>query len=161
MGKYIGNRILPLGTQFIVMRQVWPSFVSQWRHSAVISTGPLQPTDMSPVYQVQIMYRLGERPEVVVVSPQLRDRPGQPIPHVYPGKRLCLYLPRANEWTPAMPIAKTIVPWACDWLYFYEIWHATGEWLADGVHPREKHKKKRRRHRPTRAVTETRRESHS
>jgi hypothetical protein len=139
VGKFIGNRVLPLGTQLIIMQRVWPGFVSRWKHSAVIWTGPLQPTDMSPVYKVQISYALEKRPDVVVRSPALCDRPDQPIQHVYPGKRLCLYLPRANEWTPAMPIAETIVPWACDGLYFYEIWHATGEWLADGVHPKQKH----------------------
>lgn len=109
------------------MQRLWPTFVPRWKHSVVTWTGPLRPTEMSPEYQVEIRYFLGEGPEVSVLSPPLRDRTDQPIPHVYPGRRLCLYLPRAAEWTAAMPIAETIVPWACDWLYFYEVWHATGK----------------------------------
>ncbi|MDY0295864.1 MAG: hypothetical protein RB296_00975 [Acidobacteriota bacterium] len=33
-----------------------------------------------------------------------------------------------------MIIAKTIVPWASEWLIFYELWLATGEWLGGGIH---------------------------
>jgi hypothetical protein len=32
-------------------------------------------------------------------------------------------------------IADSIVPWAAEWLLFYEGWHATGEWFGPGLHP--------------------------
>jgi len=32
-----------------------------------------------------------------------------------------------------MLLADTIVPWLMSWLFFYEIWHAIGEWLGGGV----------------------------
>lgn len=54
---------------------------------------------------------------------------------MYGQESLCLYLPNSGEWTPEMPIAVTIVPWASVWLYFYEFWYATGEWLGGGVEP--------------------------
>ena len=35
-----------------------------------------------------------------------------------------------------MPIADTIIPWTSEWLFFYELWLATGgEWLGEGEHP--------------------------
>jgi hypothetical protein len=34
-----------------------------------------------------------------------------------------------------MRIADTIVPWLILWLFYYEIWHVTGEWKGGGVHP--------------------------
>ncbi len=52
---------------------------------------------------------------------------------MYDQKRLCLYLP--GQWSGEKPIAVTIVPWASVWLYFYEVWRATGEWLGGGVEP--------------------------
>ena len=32
-------------------------------------------------------------------------------------------------------IANTIIPWTVEWLYYYELWQATGEWLGGGEHP--------------------------
>ncbi|MGH8092034.1 MAG: hypothetical protein ACREIF_00990 [Chthoniobacterales bacterium] len=32
-----------------------------------------------------------------------------------------------------MRLADTIVPWTSRWLYFYEIWLATGEWMGGGI----------------------------
>ena len=58
------------------------------------------------------------------------------IPHVYPGPRPCPYLPGSGEWSLDQFVADTIVPWTSLWLYHYEVWHATGEWLGGGVHPK-------------------------
>jgi hypothetical protein len=32
-----------------------------------------------------------------------------------------------------MKIATTIIPWLSLWLYYYEVWHATGEWMGGGI----------------------------
>jgi hypothetical protein len=63
------------------------------------------------------------------------------IPHLYPGEYLCLYRPKYLEWTSQDYIAETIIPWASLWLYYFEIWHAIGEWLGGGEHPQERGKK--------------------
>ena len=34
-----------------------------------------------------------------------------------------------------MLIAETIVPWASEWLFYYEIWKGTGEWYGGGDWP--------------------------
>ena len=39
-----------------------------------------------------------------------------------------------SEWTPAMTIASTTVPWALDWLACYELWLMTGRWTGGGRH---------------------------
>lgn len=98
--------------------------------------GKLQPTPASEVYEVEIVYKVGHTPSVTIRKPILISRSeSERIPHVYPGNRLCLYLPDAMEWTRDMPIATTIVPWISLWLYHYEVWHMTGKWLGGGVHP--------------------------
>jgi hypothetical protein len=63
-----------------------------------------------------------------VVSPQLAPNP----PHVYRSDddSLCLYWPMEWSWTPTASLAATIVPWSALWLYYYEAWLVTGEWLG-------------------------------
>jgi len=67
-----------------------------------------------------------------VLSPVIKKRDGYRIPHVYKGNRPCLYIPGAGEWGPDKYIAYTIVGWLSEWLYFYEVRHATGNWLGGG-----------------------------
>lgn len=98
-------------------------------------TGTLQPTALSATYTVRVQYRLGSAPRVMILSPQLRPRDdGGVIPHVYGHDRPCLYYPKFREWHPGAFVGETIVPWASLWLHYYELWHATGEWLGGGIH---------------------------
>jgi len=83
---------------------------------------------MSNLYRIRVTYRLQKDPEVHVVQPALRDRSSKDrIPHVYPGNRLCLFLPGVGEWRPTDSIPDTVIPWTAAWLYFYEVWLATGQ----------------------------------
>lgn len=96
--------------------------------------GTLQPTELSDVYTVEIAYTLAQRPDVHVLEPQLKLHPDHKrLPHVYPGNSLCLYT--FGEWYAGLYIANTIVPWISLWLFFYEIWLATGRWKGGGTHP--------------------------
>ena len=101
--------------------------------------GRLQPTAASHIYQVRITARRGATvtPEVFVESPELRKRNGQPVPHLYSHKRakLCLWKPGKGEWSGRLWIAETVLLWTVEWLFFYEIWRATGEWIGGGEHP--------------------------
>jgi hypothetical protein len=42
-------------------------------------------------------------------------------------------VPGSGEWTSKKCIAQTIIPWAIEWLFHYELWHLTGEWSGGGV----------------------------
>jgi hypothetical protein len=70
-------------------------------------------------------------PSVRVLAPRLVNVPGrrQP-PHTFGDGTLCLYHTDDFRWDGTQLIAATIVPWACEWCYFYELWVATGEWLG-------------------------------
>ena len=48
---------------------------------------------------------------------------------------LCLFA--KGDWTPQKYISETIVPWAAEWCYFYEVWLDTGEWHGGGYHKGE------------------------
>ena len=91
---------------------------------------------MSDNYHIKIIYSLLTSPKVFLVSPQLVKRhDADKIPHTYYDGYLCLYFPKAKQFTRDMLISKTIVPWTSLWLYYYEVWHATGHWIGGGSHP--------------------------
>jgi hypothetical protein len=97
-------------------------------------TGWLQPTPASRSYLVRIRYDGVSRPQVNVLDPPLVIPEGKTgLPHVYPHRELCLYYP--GEWNGRMLIGDTIIPWASEWLFFYELWLATGEWHGGGREP--------------------------
>ncbi|MBS4171810.1 hypothetical protein [Bacillus sp. FJAT-49736] len=133
---------IPISQQIVAMEKLFPDFTVEWKKNTCIWTGELQPTELSKKYTVQITYSLDmPRPDVIVLSPQVQKRGNENIPHVYPENKLCLFRPKKKEWTKEKLIAETIVPWTSLWLYYYEMWHATGEWLGGGEHIVAKRKK--------------------
>lgn len=98
------------------------------------------PSTLSRLYRLRLTYKQGDSPpQVFVVAPDLTVlAKGRKIPHVYHQKptRLCLYLPRAGEWSPAKSIAATIIPWSILWLFYFEEWLLSDEWKGGGFHPR-------------------------
>ncbi len=82
----------------------------------------------------------GKFPTLLVLEPNLSQLAGgKKLPHIYPhsgrGTELCLWFPKSRDWTPQMKFAETHIPWAAEWLYYFEVWLATGVWEGGGVHP--------------------------
>jgi len=124
-----------LAEQVIVMKQYFPNFVTRWHKNVICWIGEIQPSEISLSYRIKIIHQLHRVPEVIVLKPQLVADADSRIPHTYPGNRLCLYHPKKREWSQQQHVATTIVPWTALWLYYYELWKATGEWLGEGDHP--------------------------
>lgn len=128
------------------MRRLFPSlklildlpWISIWE-------GELRP--VSETYCVRVVDQRGcddglvvftaRWPTVRVISPTLSRRsaaPDQPVPHLYGphdhqrGPELCLFYPTDRDWAEHMLVAESIVPWAVEWLFYYEMWQVTGEW---------------------------------
>lgn len=101
--------------------------------------GYLQPTPASNRYRIRIeAYRSTKLPpRVYVESPRLAKRDGEAPPHLYSQRRaqLCLWRPGKGELLPRMWLVDSVLLWASLWLFFYEIWLATGDWLGGGEHP--------------------------
>ena len=93
-------------------------------------TGELQPSEVSRRSLVALRYAPPYHPRVFVRRPKLVVDTDGNLPHIYPDGSLCLHEP--GQWSPGDPIAKTILPWACEWLLHYEFWLATGEWCGSG-----------------------------
>jgi hypothetical protein len=126
---------LTLDKQIYRMRLVCPWFklTDRRRQAEATWVGKVQPSALSSSYIVMIRARMGWNPEVRVLSPELLVREGaKSLPHVYGDGSLCLHTP--GEWQPSQFIADVVVPWISSWLYFYEVWLATGSWLGGGTH---------------------------
>lgn len=134
------RRPLALVVQGAALHQAFPDSSIQISRSELVWRSALTPSPLSRTYTVELRFKVKtskslDRLSVVVLDPPLRDRQGERPPHLYPGDRLCLYLPRAQEWNPSKLLLDTIVPWTSEWLLHYEVWQATGEWCGGGMHP--------------------------
>lgn len=99
----------------------------------------LKPADLPYIVAIRYLLRSGGKDKrrqppflhVTVIASILGRRSensDEPIPHVWtegPPPDLCLYDPGfesiRSEWNIGMSIADTIIPWASEWLYFYEL----------------------------------------
>jgi hypothetical protein len=89
---------------------------------------------MSDSYNIRVRLIVGWNPVVRILKPELTIRKGfKTLPHINADGSLCLHV--LGEWQPWMFVAETIIPWASSWLYFYEVWLATGAWFGGGTHP--------------------------
>jgi hypothetical protein len=112
----------------------WFNLHSMRRQVEALWFGEVRPTAVSDLYTVSLRHRANWCPEVRVASPALRIRPGaKSLPHVYGDGSLCLHT--LSDWQPSRFIADFVVPWVSIWLYFYEVWFATGLWIGGGTHP--------------------------
>jgi hypothetical protein len=73
---------------------------------------------------------------------------GTPAPHLYGawddplGAHLCLYYRPDEIMVPGKQSASKLLPWAFEWLYYYELWLVTGVWSGpaaphDPIEPAE------------------------
>jgi len=138
--------------QLQAMKRLWPGFDPYFVTSdSVVWVGSL--TVIQCPHNIIVEYGLPKEgasekwrifPQVRVLSPQLKPNfaaPEEaPLPHVYfdmddiTFSPLCLFDPTNDEWSHDDLIATTTIPWAAEWLMFYEGWRATGRWLGGGRH---------------------------
>jgi len=136
--KNIGRaRERTIAEQVSVMKNKYPNFiVNQTSPSTMKVSGTIRPTARSAWYTFVLKYSSSDNPKVTIVSPELqKNEKGDDIPHLYPAGHLCLYHPDYQEFTRAHFLCDTIIPWISLWLYYYELWHVTGDWLGGGEHP--------------------------
>ena len=125
-----------IAQQVDALRHLYPGFKASATRQMLRATGILKPTARSEPYTVEITYSLKQRPDIRVLAPILvKNAKGLAIPHIYPGNKLCLYHPLYGDFNYDHLLSETILPWTSLWLYHYENWHMTGDWLGGGSHP--------------------------
>jgi len=126
--------------QIALMRRRWRDFRCERRGQQIVWRGWLQPATWSTRYRVEVRYaprrhehRGGVAVRVLEPALCVSDHQVGEV-HLYRDRHLCLFNPHRREWAPSMPVAETIIPWTSQWIYFYEVWCQTGEWLGGGEH---------------------------
>jgi hypothetical protein len=126
-----------LGVQYGTIKSRYPEFISTLTKSGLTIKGQIRPTARSKTYTFKLKYIIGGTPDVSIITPALKKNfKGEDIPHTYPKEKLCLYYPGYKEFTSSMLISDTVIPWISLWLYHYENWHLTGDWMGGGIHPK-------------------------
>lgn len=99
----------------------------------------LQPTPLSRIYKILLVYIQGYTPYVYVLNPSLSElkKTDQAIPHLYDHQRykLCLHYPYTNDYNHNEEIGQQYIPWIKHWLYYFEEWLYSGEWKGGGIEP--------------------------
>lgn len=122
--------------QLGLLKHEFPASTGSVRNGCMIWSGDFQPSSLSETYKLRVVYLQGKYPKAYIDSPKpLKLAEGAKIlPHTYNyhnGKQqICLFLP--PEWNASMLISNTIVHWAIQWMYYYELWASTGMWLGGG-----------------------------
>lgn len=96
----------------------------------------LRPTEASIEYVIQLVAKQNKKTvDIFVVNPRIGLlKNNKKVPHMYSDGTLCLYYPKNNEWCYKDSWAETLIPWTSLWLFYYEMWLETGEWLGGGIH---------------------------
>jgi len=127
------RRILALVREARLLGEHYPQGQATLKAGILRWTGEVQPSEISRLYLVDLRCAPRRLPSVFVRRPRLAVDADGHLPHINHNGSLCLHEP--GQWSPGDPIAKTILPWTCEWLLHYEFWLATGEWSgSDGNH---------------------------
>jgi len=130
--RRIKPRRLTVSDQRRMMERHCPQFqIVRSTNPGIVWLGQLRPSPLSIAYTIEICYRRRRKPQVWVRHPELRITPEQyRFAHIY--SEGCLCLNADDEWSDCLPIATTVVGWISEWLLYYEIWRATGQWMGGG-----------------------------
>lgn len=131
---------ISLAVQLINLRKVFPTSVGkinsgriQWCYDA------FQTSPVSHMYRIEIEGRLGIKPAVWLSGGAINKSNIRKIPHKYDidldDLRVKICLDRF-DWKPYQLYVSSYIPWAMEWIIFFEIWCVTGEWSGGGIHPR-------------------------
>lgn len=137
---YPRRKKITLTQQMVNLQMNYPSSTAYIRgHKQLVWWGNIRPSRLSQTYTVNITYELSQSPQVWVIGDELEGLEDPSFPHKYEVDidnkkvRICLY--RYREFDSYKLLSDTIIPWAAEWLFHYEIWLATGLWCGGGDHP--------------------------
>lgn len=95
----------------------------------------LHPQANSDFYDIEIRYAdAWTYPKVYVKTPLALYPKADKLPHVFDAEKQQICLNFNKEWDKTRAISPYYVPWASEWLFYYEAWVITGEWLGGGIH---------------------------
>lgn len=121
---------LGLAQQAFAIKNSFPDSRPLLARGRLIWRWEIRPGEITSSYNLLLLARDEREARVYVEEPDLRPNENGLLPHVYDNGSLCLN--RHGEWQPRMLFVDTFIPWAAQWLIFYELWKATDIWYGDG-----------------------------
>lgn len=138
--NFFKNKKYSLAQQKVALCRSFPQSVCSISKGRLLWKSKVKPTYLSREYNIEICYLVSKSPKVYVFGDELQKLNDKNFPHNYgvdvKNKRVKVCLYRYQEFSSNKFLSDTIVPWAIEWLYYYEIWLATGEWQGGGEHPK-------------------------
>ena len=140
--RYPKPKTITVYKQKTALKAAYPEgvcFISQGKK--LVWYGKLRPSAASCEYVVVVTWTPDCPPMVWVIGDNLEKLDDPNFPHAYyidqeqKMVQICLY--RYQEFNQYTFLDSTIIPWAKEWLFYYEMWLTTGEWLGGGEHPDE------------------------
>lgn len=138
--KYFHLKPIKLVQQMISLNRLYKDSKCFIKRNTLYWYGRICPTPLSRTYSVKIIFSYYQPIEVLIYGDELQKLDSIDFPHKYHIDlekkiiKICLY--RYNyEFSKYKFISNTIIPWIVEWLYYYEIWLSTNEWLGGGEHP--------------------------
>jgi hypothetical protein len=137
--EYQKIKTLSLTRQQSDLLRTYPTSLCSVHYNTLHWQGNLQPSPLSKSYEVEMIYQISFPPKIYVIGNNLKKLDDPHFPHKYQvfkeenKARICL--DRYHVFNKSKYLTLTIIPWTIEWLYFYEIWLATGEWCGGGEHP--------------------------
>lgn len=128
MGRQSSEASLAL--QAFSLRQAFPQSAISVGPQGLIWRDRVRPIPSTGTYLLELRAGRNFAPTVRVLDPDLVPNESGHLPHVYDDGSLCLARP--GDWNRSMLFVETLVPWAFEWLIYYELWRATGIWTGDG-----------------------------
>ncbi|MBS7327126.1 MAG: hypothetical protein KIG68_00015 [Oxalobacter sp.] len=128
---------IPLAKQAHYLRLIYPESKCFTRFNKLTWFGKIKPSPISRIYKIKISCDGFKRPKVILYGDNLRGIEKADFPHKFNVNleksevELCLHMFHEFSHKKHL-IADTIVLWTQEWLFFYEIWLETGEWLGGG-----------------------------
>ena len=141
MGTKYFNKNKNLAEQLFKLKQKYTPLDYYINGQGLIWYQKVKPTKLSKEYTLTLKYNKN-KPEVYLINQGIMKEKNEQIPHCYIRSyknkdnefvKICLYYPKYQEWTKDMFISDTIIPWAIEWLFYYEKWRLTGKWLGGGI----------------------------
>lgn len=130
-----GNDVLDYGAHVALLRELYPQGKVVSMHPNLIWICDLKPSFLSKTYTIRVEYKLNAQPIITVIKTKLSRGGADKLPHVWSDSLqfLCLHFPQEGKWTAKDNIADTIIPWASEWLFHYELWEISGNWSGGGT----------------------------
>lgn len=127
---------ISLDSQLERIKTSFPSLILEEKSSTkFVVIIKLSPNVLSKEYEVKIVFEIGKVVSVFIVNEKLQIAENRKkLPHVYDNKlqKICLYSKDGGKWDSTKSIVSTVIPWASEWLYYYELWLIDGIWRGGG-----------------------------